>query len=52
MAGFSVAVKGGAKPGQYFGYNVKITDMHAAIGFSQLAQFIAVDACVLYGVRE
>jgi hypothetical protein len=50
--GFSGAVKGGAKPGHYFGYNAKITHMQAGIGLSQLAQFIAVDACVLYRVRE
>ena len=35
-----------------FGYNVKITDMQAAIVLLQLAQFIAVNACVLCGVRE
>ena len=58
--GFGGTVKGGAKPGQYggvkdvqyIGYNVKIIDMQAAIGLSQIAQLIAVDACVLDGVRD
>lgn len=57
--GFRSTDKGGAKPGQCgrarevqcIGYNVKIIDMKAAMGHSQIVQLIAVHACVLDGVR-